>query len=366
MDIQQNNSNFNSVNTQKAQINGLDTTSPVGFRHHLPQIATMARNPKIAQSKASAKTEVTNLEKATVHVEGVGSVLQIREEGMEVEPSPPKGKANGQEAKAEAEKLLESMEMMESEASEQVGDSGDALPSTGDKVHEEVTENVETIESDGAITAETEDTVDTSGTEKEQSETDVVLNNDELKGETETSAVNTIDVSNADKPLQEKPVKPKKSVSEEKIVSPKRSESRTRGRPRSVTKSETEEKTKESLSKADNKVEGTSTGTDLSSDEVGSPVGKRQRKPKKLDIEEVVDTPKPKTPKEKLTKPKLEVTPDLEAKEPGKLRWSTSLTKYPVTIFTFCEYLCYMLLIAMLLWTEDPCMNQGFHVPTRS
>ena len=312
MDIQQNNSNFNSANTQKAQINGLDTTSAVGFRHHLPQIATMARNPKIAQSKASAKTEVTNLEKATVHVEGVGSVLQIREEGMEVETSPPKGKANGQDAKADAEKSLESMEMMESE---KVSDSGDALPSAGDKVNNEVDDNVETMESDDAITAE-ENTVDTGETEKEQSETSVALDKDELKEETETSAVNTTEVAKVDTTVQEKSVKTQKSVSNEKENSPKKSETRTRGRPRSVTKSETREKTKESVSKIDVKGEGTGTGTDLSSDDVASPVGKRQRKPKKLDIEEATETPK--TPKEKVVKPKFEVTPDLEAKQPGK------------------------------------------------
>ena len=313
MDIQQNNSNFNSANTQKAQINGLDTTSPVGFRHHLPQIATMARNPKIAQSKASAKTEVTNLEKATVHVEGVGSVLQIREEGMEVETSPPKGKANGQDAKADAEKLLESMEMMESE---KVSDSGDALPSAGDKVNDEVADNVETMASDGAITAEKENTVDTVETEKEQSETSVALDKDELKDETETSAVNTTEIAKVDTTVQEKSVKRQKSISDEKVVSPKKSETRTRGRPRSVTKSETRDKTKESVSKIDVKGEGTGTGTDLSSDDVASPVGKRQRKPKKLDIEEATETPK--TPKEKVVKPKFEVTPDLEAKQPGK------------------------------------------------
>lgn len=32
--------------------------APSGFRHILPQIPTMNRNPKIAQSKASAKKEV--------------------------------------------------------------------------------------------------------------------------------------------------------------------------------------------------------------------------------------------------------------------------------------------------------------------
>ena len=324
MDIQQNSSNINSNNTQKAQINGLDSTSPVGFRHHLPQIATMARNPKIAQSKASAKTEVTSLEKATVHVEGVGSVLQIREEGMEVELSPPKGKTNGQDAKVEAEKLLESMEMMESETSEQVNELSEpvAKASAGEEKHDETSETDTVNESVGTVTAENKETVDSGEQEEEQNKTDVTLKSDELKSEVETNKNNTANVTEVsvkDTTSSKKSVSPKKSVSEEKEVSPQqKSDSRTRGRSRSAAKSEAAEKTKENTVKADKTEEGTSTGTELSSDELASPVGKRQRKPRKLDIEEEVETPKPKTPKEKVAKPKLEVTPDLEAKHPGE------------------------------------------------
>ncbi|XP_060071280.1 histone-lysine N-methyltransferase NSD2-like [Ylistrum balloti] len=57
------------------------STSPaIGFRHHLPQIANLTRNTKIAQSKASAKRESTecipNVE-ATLHIEGTGKVVKL-------------------------------------------------------------------------------------------------------------------------------------------------------------------------------------------------------------------------------------------------------------------------------------------------
>ncbi|XP_033756392.1 histone-lysine N-methyltransferase NSD2-like [Pecten maximus] len=52
----------------------------VGFRHHLPQIANLTRNTKIAQSKAIAKRESTECVpdvEATLHVEGTGKVVKL-------------------------------------------------------------------------------------------------------------------------------------------------------------------------------------------------------------------------------------------------------------------------------------------------
>lgn len=63
---------------QKAVVNGLDApAASSGFRHQLPQIAVMTRNPKIAQSKTSAKSDVVTAEHSTTEVEGVGKVVHI-------------------------------------------------------------------------------------------------------------------------------------------------------------------------------------------------------------------------------------------------------------------------------------------------
>lgn len=66
--------------SQKPAVNGIDS-SPVssGFRHQLPQIPVMARNPKIAQSKVSTKSAaiVNEHEHSTTDVEGVGKVVHI-------------------------------------------------------------------------------------------------------------------------------------------------------------------------------------------------------------------------------------------------------------------------------------------------
>lgn len=57
------------------------STSPaaVGFRHHLPQMASVTRT-KIAQSKASAKRDnaghAAEVE-ATLHIEGTGKVVKM-------------------------------------------------------------------------------------------------------------------------------------------------------------------------------------------------------------------------------------------------------------------------------------------------
>lgn len=64
--------------TKKPVVNGAETAAvSSGFRHSLPQIAVMNRNPKIAQSKASAKSAVIPLGHSTTEVEGVGKVVHI-------------------------------------------------------------------------------------------------------------------------------------------------------------------------------------------------------------------------------------------------------------------------------------------------
>ena len=269
MDLQQTGSSFsNNGTTPKTQINGLDAGSSVGFRHHLPQIAVMARNPKIAQSKTSTKTETANLEKATVHVEGVGKVLRISEEVMEVEDTSSKTKPNGGDIKEAAEKLLESVDMMET------------VTETGKTDNDLVSETSEGKSSEQAASPQH------SKPEKEQesvNEHPTVLENETvLKNETNNNA--------------------------DKVSSPSRMR-----RKSSLDKPETTEK---SPLKKVNIVESVS--TELSSEELASPVGKRQRKPKKLDIETEEEAPKIKTPKEKTSKPKVEVTPEVEAKYPGR------------------------------------------------
>lgn len=61
---------------QKTVVNGSEgMPAGSGFRHSLPQIASINRNPKLAQSKPSAKLDV--LEHSTTEVEGVGKVVHI-------------------------------------------------------------------------------------------------------------------------------------------------------------------------------------------------------------------------------------------------------------------------------------------------
>lgn len=63
---------------QKAVVNGQETmAAAAGFRHSLPQMPTMNRNPKIAQSKAATKPDVIAVEHSTTEVEGVGKVFHI-------------------------------------------------------------------------------------------------------------------------------------------------------------------------------------------------------------------------------------------------------------------------------------------------
>ena len=273
MDVQQTSPNFSSNGAiQKTQVNGLDSGTSVGCRHHLPQIAVMARNPKIAQSKTSAKTEMANLEKATVHVEGVGKVLRISEEGMEVEDSPAKTKSNGEDTKDSTEKLLESVEMMDS----------------------------------------------VSGLGKE--ETDPVSDKGDANTLTEDESAPTTKPVIEQKTLNEQ----QNNVVSETNNSPDRASNHSRSRRKSsLLKTETTEK---SPAKGDTTMESTS--TELSSDDTSSPVGKRHRKPKKLDLETEEDTPKGKAPKEKPIKTKVEVTPEVEAKYPGMYGF-TRITEIP-------------------------------------
>ena len=63
---------------QKPAVNGTEALPAVAaFRHSLPQIAMMDRNPKIAQSKVAPKSDVTQVEHSTTDVEGVGKVVHI-------------------------------------------------------------------------------------------------------------------------------------------------------------------------------------------------------------------------------------------------------------------------------------------------
>ena len=65
--------------TKNTAMNGT-SQAPSGFRHHLPQIPTMNRNPKIAQSKASAKKEVASppaVANPVLVVEDAGKVVTM-------------------------------------------------------------------------------------------------------------------------------------------------------------------------------------------------------------------------------------------------------------------------------------------------
>lgn len=58
----------------KAAVNGGCTSPP--FRHHLPQVANLTRNSKIAQSKAGAKVEAIK-DEASLVVEDAGKVVKM-------------------------------------------------------------------------------------------------------------------------------------------------------------------------------------------------------------------------------------------------------------------------------------------------
>lgn len=91
--------------------NGLSPPQGGGF-HRLPQIPTMSRNVKIAQSKTSAKLETVKIESvdeaAVIHIEGTDKVVKISSDGstettesaLVVPPQETGGKEgeNGQEA----------------------------------------------------------------------------------------------------------------------------------------------------------------------------------------------------------------------------------------------------------------------------
>ncbi|XP_052771657.1 histone-lysine N-methyltransferase NSD2-like isoform X2 [Mya arenaria] len=66
-------------------VNGPGIPAP-GFRHSLPQIASVSRPTKIAQSKAAAKPDVAQAEHSTSDVEGVGKVVHIGSEVMDDSP----------------------------------------------------------------------------------------------------------------------------------------------------------------------------------------------------------------------------------------------------------------------------------------
>lgn len=65
--------------------NGLSPPQAGGF-HRLPQIPTMSRNVKIAQSKTSAKLETVKVESvneaAVIHIEGTDKVVKISSDGL--------------------------------------------------------------------------------------------------------------------------------------------------------------------------------------------------------------------------------------------------------------------------------------------
>ncbi|XP_062572179.1 histone-lysine N-methyltransferase NSD2-like [Saccostrea cucullata] len=63
------------MDNTKAAVNGGGCTSPP-FRHHLPQVANLTRNSKIAQSKAAAKVEAVK-DEATLVVEDAGKVIRM-------------------------------------------------------------------------------------------------------------------------------------------------------------------------------------------------------------------------------------------------------------------------------------------------
>ena len=70
------------MSIQKPVVNGMENgPSVTGFRHQLPQMPVMSRNPKIAQSKTqsknSSKDEIGTVEHSTMEVEGVGKVVHI-------------------------------------------------------------------------------------------------------------------------------------------------------------------------------------------------------------------------------------------------------------------------------------------------
>lgn len=73
------------------QENGVGSAQAGSF-HRLPQIPTMTRNTKIAQSKASAKLETAKVEAeeeaAVIHIEGTGTVVKIGVDGTQETSDP--------------------------------------------------------------------------------------------------------------------------------------------------------------------------------------------------------------------------------------------------------------------------------------
>jgi chromatin remodeling complex protein RSC6 len=68
-----------SPDNAQTLVNGVGSHSTAaGFRHHLPQMPT-SRNSKIAQSKASAKQELSEMG-VNIHVEGTGKVVEMDSE----------------------------------------------------------------------------------------------------------------------------------------------------------------------------------------------------------------------------------------------------------------------------------------------
>lgn len=118
----------------KAAVNG-GCTSP-SFRHHLPQVANLTRNSKIAQSKAGSKVEPVK-DEATLVVEDTGKVVKI--EIMENAPGEqerplvhPKERAKA-EARSQIKIEKEQTAKQESESNPEQSVPQDPQTNTGDK-----------------------------------------------------------------------------------------------------------------------------------------------------------------------------------------------------------------------------------------
>ncbi|XP_060585586.1 histone-lysine N-methyltransferase NSD2-like isoform X2 [Ruditapes philippinarum] len=310
---------------QKPVLNGLDSAPAAsGFRHTLPQIAVATRNPKISQTKAPVKVDVSGAEHATTDVEGVGKVVHIGSEVMDVDDSAEK------KLLADLEAEVEDKENDKSEVKDKLDSKNDQNGKTSVEIKDIISDKNEELDKKEELTnsenaqnekIEKDTSKDTSKSEEEvkkpiteQSVSEGKASGEQLKAESEGSS-------------GKKESRGKRKSAENKQAPEKKSQTKSKAQTSPARDSSTK---RQKQIKSPAVSEG-----NLSSDE--SSPNKRQRKPKKFEDDAGVDTkapPKtPKTPVEKLTKPKPEVNPELEAKYPvkwlvGDMVWA-KVTSHP-------------------------------------
>ncbi|KAL4232100.1 Histone-lysine N-methyltransferase [Mactra antiquata] len=242
--------------SQKPVMNGIGSSpTSCGFRHQLPQIPVMARNPKIAQSKGSTKAGVVvnEHEHSTTDVEGVGKVVHIGSDVMDVDDS--------------IDKMLDDMEKTndgtDNKNSSDAKDADDSVPA--DKKQESSKGKKSEI---------------TKFSDEKQGESDAVQKKDSSNDKQNDAAGEIVADQSA-----ETEVKPKAGNASKK--------------PRKAKQQKAPEVDKNASM----------------SDESPS---KRQRKPKVFEDEPSVPLKTVKSPAEKSIKQKPVITPELEAKFPVK------------------------------------------------